>query len=185
MTDLNLLIPPLRLRRSPLRSWLQHLNVAVLKRSLLLTLIIGSVLTLVTQSAALFSDAIFERLPLVLAFVTPFVVITVSQLGATHQAVSDAMRCQTPATNTRLIETLVANNIPFRALVIGLVIGSVNSLLILANTFSQTGDITDAPLPLLMQVYVLPFVFGALSQALAYRRFAASSAVTSSHPRSY
>ena len=70
MTTLNLLNPTLRLRRSPLRLWLQYLNAAVLKRSLLLALIIGGMLTLVGQSAALFSDAILERLPLVLAFVT-------------------------------------------------------------------------------------------------------------------
>ena len=89
---LNLLNPPSRLRRSPLWLWLQYLNSAVLKRALLLALIIGGMLTLVNQSAALLGDAIFERLPLVLAFVTPFVVITVSQLGATHQAVSDTIR---------------------------------------------------------------------------------------------
>jgi hypothetical protein len=151
--------------------------LAVVKRSLLLALIIGSMLTLVTQSAALFSDAIFERLPLVLAFVTPFVVITISQLGATHQAVSDAIRGQTSPTNTPFITTLVAHNIPFRALVIGLIIGSTTSLLILSSTYSQTGDISNAPLPLIVQVYVLPFVFGAFSQALAYRRYVATSAV--------
>ena len=177
MTTLNLLNPPSRLRRSPLRLWLQYLNAAVLKRSLLLALIIGGMLTLVNQSVALFSDALFERLPLVLAFVTPFVVITISQLGATHQAVSDVIRGQTSATNRPFITTLVAHNIPFRAMVIGLITGGANSLLILISTFSQTGDITNAPLPLLIQVYVLPFVFGALSQALAYRRCVASSVV--------
>ncbi len=177
MTTLNLLNPTLRLRRSPLRLWLQYLNAAVLKRSLLLALIIGGMLTLVGQSAALFSDAILERLPLVLAFVTPFLVITISQLGATHQAVSDALRGQIPPTKTPFITTLVAHNIPFRALVIGLITGSANSLLIVISTFSQTGDITNAPLPLLVQFYVLPAVFGALSQALAYRRSVASSAV--------
>ena len=177
MTTLNLFNPPSRLRRSPLRLWLQYLNAAVLKRSLLLALIIGGMLTLVSQSAALFGDAIFERLPLVLAFVTPFLVITISQLVATHQAVSDAIRDQTPATTTPFITTLVAHNIPSRALVIGLITGSTNSLLILISTLAQTGDITNAPLPLIVQSYVLPFVFGALSQALAYRRCVASSAV--------
>ena len=157
--------------------WLQYLNAGVLKRSLLLALIIGVILTLVTQSAALFSDAVFERLSLMLAFVTPFVVITISQLVATHQAVSDAIDGLTSVTNTPFIKTLVAHNIPFRALVIGLIIGSTTSLLILISTFSQTGDISNASLSLLVQVYVLPVVFGALSQTLTYRRYVASSTI--------
>jgi hypothetical protein len=176
-TTVNLSNPLTKLRRLPLRLWLQHLNAAVLKRSLLLSVIIGSILTLVTQSAALFSDTVLERLPLMLAFVTPFIVITISQLVATHQAVSDAIDDQISAINTSFITTLIDHNIPFRALVIGLIIGSTTSLLILISTVYQTGDISNAPLSLLAQVYVLPVVFGALSQTLTYRRYTASSTI--------
>ncbi len=158
-------------------SWLQYLNAAVLKRSLLLALIIGGILTLVTQPTALFSDGVFDRMSLVLAFATPFVVITISQLVATHQAVSDAIDGLASTTNTPFITTLVAHNIPFRALIIGLIIGSTTSLLILITTFFQTGDISNAPLSLLAQVYVLPVVFGALSQTLTYRRYVALSTI--------
>lgn len=164
-------------RHSPFPSWLKYLNAAVLMRSLLLALIIGSVLTLFNQSAAVFSDAAFEWLRLALVFVTPFVVIAISQLVATQQAVSDITRSQTAAVNTHFITTLFAHNIPFRALMIGLIIGSATSLLILINGFFQTGDIANVPLPVLVQSYVLPFVFGALSQALAYRRSVAASVV--------
>lgn len=166
-----------KLRHSPLRLGLQYLNVVVLKRSLLLALIIGSTLTLLTQSSALFSDAAFEQLPLLLAFLTPFVVITISQLVATRQAVNDTIDGLASVTNTRFITTLVAHSIPFRALLIGLIIGSATSLLILISTFSKTGDISNAPLSLLAQVYVLPIVFGALSQTLTYRRYVASSTI--------
>ena len=75
-------------RRSPFPSWMKHLNAAVVRRSLVLTPIIGGVLILFNQSAALFSDADFDWFRLALAFLTPFVVITISQLVATQQAVS-------------------------------------------------------------------------------------------------
>ena len=172
----NLLNPSLWVRLSSLHLWLQYMDAAVLKRSLLLALIIGGILTLVNQPAALFSDAIFERLPLTLAFVTPFVVITVSQLGATHQAVSDAIRGQSSATNSSFITTLFAHNILLRALVIGLTAAGATSLLTLISTFSLTGNVINASLPLLIQAFVLPFVFGTLSQTLAYRRYVASLA---------
>lgn len=164
-------------RRLPPRFWLQYLDVTVLKRSLVLALVIGGVLTLVNQSAALFGDVSFKLLPLVLVFITPFVVITISQLAATHCAVTDAVCGQASVADTPFITTLFAHDIPLRALVVGLFTGGVNSLLIFIDTLLQTGDITNAPLLLLAQVYVLPFVFGAFSQALAYRRRVAASAV--------
>ena len=177
MTTLNHLYMPVRPGKFSLHLWLQYLDVAVLKRALILALVIGSMLTLVNQSTALFSDAIFERLPLVLAFMTPFLVITISQLVATHQAVSDTVRGQTTATNMPFVTTLFAHNIPLRALVIALFSGVATSLLVLGRIYFQTGAISNAPLPLLIQAYLLPFLFGALSQALTYRRYLASSAV--------
>ena len=157
------------------QSWLKYLNAAVLMRSLVLALIVGSVLALLNQSDALFSDAAIEWFRLVSVFVTPFMVIAISQLVATQQAVSDIARSQTATVNTRFIATLFAHDIPFRALMIGLIIGSANSLIILIHAFVQTGDIANVPLSVLIQFYVLPFVFGVLSQALAYRRHVATS----------
>lgn len=150
--------------------WLKHLDANVLTRSLVLALIIGSILTLVNQSAAIFGDELFEKLPSLLAFVTPFLVIMLSQLGAIKQAVIDRQHSQTPNETTRFINTMIGHNIPFRALAISLIAGSVSSVIILINTIFQTGDITNAPLPLLVQSYLLPFIFGAFSQALTYRR---------------
>jgi hypothetical protein len=159
------------------QSWLKYLNAAVLMRSLLLALIIGSVLTLLNQSDALFSDTAFEWFRLVSVFVTPFMVIAISQLVATQQAVSDIARSQTAAVKTHFVATMFSHNIPFRALMTSLIIGGANSLIILITAFLQTGDISNVPLTVLVQFYVLPFVFGALSQALTYRRTVAESVV--------
>lgn len=160
-------------RHSLPRLWLQYLNANVLKRALRLALIIGCTLTLINQFDALFGNASFKQLSLILVFVTPFVVITISQLVATHRAVSDSICGQISEKNTPFIITLMSHGILFRALLISFIIGSVNSLFILIDTFYQTTSIANAPLPLLAQVYILPFIFGTLSQALAYRRYVA------------
>ena len=157
------------------QSWLKYLNSAVLIRSFLMALIIGSLLTLLNQSDALFSDAAFEWFRLISVFVTPFMVIAISQLVATQQAVNDIARNQTGAVYPQFVGTLFAHNIPFRALMIGLVIGSTNSLIILINAYFQTGDFSDVSLSVLVQFYVLPFVFSALSQTLTYRRSVAAT----------
>ena len=148
----------------------EHLDANVLTRSLVLALIIGSILTFVNQPEAIFGDELFEKLPSLLAFATPFLVVMLSQLGAIKQAVIDRRHGQTPNETTRFISTMMGHNIPFRALAISLIAGSVNSVIILINTIFQTGDITNVPLPVLVQSYLLPFIFGAFSQALTYRR---------------
>jgi len=158
---------------SLLRLWLLHLNANVVKRSLRLALIIGCTLTLINQFDGVFGNAPFKQLSLILVFITPFVVITISQLAATHRAVYDSICGQISEKNTPFITTLMAHGIIFRALIISFIIGSVNGLLILIDTFFQTASITNTPLPLIAQVYILPFIFGTLSQALAYRRYVA------------
>ena len=153
-------------------TWLQHLNVAVLRRSFVVAVIIGSALTLLNQTEAVFGDAAFDWFRLVLVLVTPFLVITLSQLVATQQAVNDALHTSTAVASKPLIKTFFSHNIPSRALVIALITGSATSSLVLVNAFSQTGSISAVPIPVLVQFYLLPLVFGIFSQALAYRRSA-------------
>jgi len=161
-------------KHSLMHLWLQHLNSKIVKRSFLLALIIGCTLTLINQFDALFGDAPFNQLSLLLMFLTPFVVITLSQLAATHRAVNDTISGLISKKNTPFITTMASHNILLRALLISCVIGSVNSCLILSDTFFQTASIVNAPLSLLVQVYILPFIFGSLSQTMAYRRYVAT-----------
>jgi len=152
------------------RVWLTYWGKDVFKRSLILALIICGMLTLINQPTAVFSSDKFVKLQLILAFITPFVVITLSQLGAKHQADIDRSKGRLSTNPERFITMVLKHNIPFRALIISMVIGSVSSVIILTSTVIQTGGVENIPWPQLVQSYVLPFIFGAFSQALTYRR---------------
>lgn len=142
----------------------------VLRRSAVLALIIGSALTWINQFDALFGSDTIQILPLFLAYVTPFVVIAISQLTAIRRAWVDAKKEHIPATTENLVATAFLHGIPARAVTIGLIIGTINSAIILAEASLSTGDIGAAPTALLAQVYALPVLFGFLSQAVSYRR---------------
>ena len=56
---------------------LAQLKGGVLRRSTILALIIGSALTWINQSAAIFGSDTIQILPLLLAYATPFTVIAI------------------------------------------------------------------------------------------------------------
>ena len=109
---------------------LSQLKNGVLVRSMILTLIIGSVLTLVNQFNALFGSYPLEILPLILVYVTPFIVITISQFTGIRQAWTDGKEGLIPMIEEHLISTALSHRIPTRAVTIGLIIGTINSVII-------------------------------------------------------
>ncbi len=149
-----------------------QLKGGVLRRSTILALIIGSALTWINQSAAIFGSDTIQILPLLLAYATPFTVIAISQLSAIRRAWQDAIREHLPETTESLVAIAFLHGIPARAVTIGLIIGTINSAIILAEAFLSTGGIGTASTTLLAQVYSLPVLFGFLSQAVSYRRAA-------------
>ncbi len=70
----------------------------VLRRAALVALILGSVLTLANQSSAVFGSENIQLLPLLLVYLTPFVVVTISQVLGARQAAADAGRGGTRGT---------------------------------------------------------------------------------------
>ena len=147
-----------------------QLKGGVLRRSAILALIIGSALTSINQFDALFGSDTLQVLPLLVAYVTPFVVIAISQLAAIRQAWLDARKEHIPQTTENLVATAFLHGIPARAVTIGLTIGTINSAIILSAALFSTGDIGAAPATLVVQVYTLPVLFGFFSQAVSYRR---------------
>ncbi len=101
-----------------------QLKGGVLRRSTILALIIGSALTWVNQSAAIFGSDTIQILPLLLAYATPFTVIAISQLSAIRRAWHDAIREHLPETTESLVATAFLHGIPARAVTIGLIIGN-------------------------------------------------------------
>lgn len=171
MTDLELVRPH---TDSVLRTWLTHISPYVLIRSLVLAIIIGSTLTLTNQFSALFGNYSLELVTLSLTFFTPFLVVTLSQLSAAEEAYSENTLSRISGRYSGFIKTLMNHNIPARALLIALILGSVNSGIVLLHEFFQSGQVTSAIAPLLGQLYALPFIFGAISQTLTYRRHVAT-----------
>ena len=147
-----------------------QLTGGVLRRSAILALIIGSALTWINQFDALFGSDTIQILPLFLVYVTPFAVIAISQFTAIRRAWVDAKKKHTPGTPENLVATAFLHGIPAKALTIGLIIGTINAAIILAEALLSTGDIGAAPAALIVQVYTLPILFGFFSQAVSYRR---------------
>ena len=78
-------------RKQPLGlSWLPLVNRAVLLRSAIVAVVIGSILTLINQSAWVVGSDPLQLLQLILVFVTPFVVVAVSQVAGARRAHIDA-----------------------------------------------------------------------------------------------
>jgi hypothetical protein len=148
-------------------SWNATLNAPILIRAAIVALFLGSVLTAINQPEALFGASSLELLPFALVYITPFVVVTISQVLGIRQAQRDG----TPlAADEGFPATMLAHGIPTRAILTGLLVGTVNTSITVAAALIETAGLTGIPAPLLAQAYILPVLFGLLSQAISYRR---------------
>ncbi len=148
-----------------------HLNGGVLRRAVIAAAIIGSLLTVATQSQAWFGSAALQWLPLLLAYVTPVVVVTLSQVLGARQAVTDRQRRAIQgAAAESFARTIVGHGIPGRAVLMGLAAASATAAIVTATGWAAHGGPGPLPTALLARAFILPAIFGVLSQAIAYRR---------------
>ena len=140
----------------------------VLARAAAVALILGSTLTLINQSDAIFGAAEIRWLPLTLVYLTPFLVVGVSQV----LGIRAARRALARMTELRenFLGTIFSHGIPARAIVLGLVASGVNSAIVASEGLLAGGGLSAPPVPLIAQALVLPAMFGALSQAISFRR---------------
>jgi len=150
--------------------WLPFVNSAVVLRSAIVAVIIGGVLTLINQPGWVAGDHRLQLLPFILVFVTPFVVVAISQVVAARRAFTDAMRNGASASTEGFIATSISHGIPARALAIGLIVGSVNAIISLAGALLDSSHLAQVSVAPLGQAYALPLLFGVLSQTISYRR---------------
>ena len=94
----------------------------------------------------------------------------VAQIVGVRQAHIDSAGQGMPASPEGFITTIASHGIPARAVVIGVVFGSLNAILSVADELSRSGDLAALEIVPLGQAYVLPLVFGLVSQAISYRR---------------
>ena len=146
-------------------------NGDILRRAVLVALVIGSILTLANQSTAVFGDEELEYLPLALVFMTPFVVVAISQMLGVRRALMDARQNGGHRLGEEtVLATALAHGIPLRAFVVGMLVGSINASIVITIAVLEGASTNSLPVALLAQAYSLPVLFGLLSQAIAYRR---------------
>ncbi len=150
--------------------WLPFATRATFIRAAIIAVMIGSVLTLINQSGWVAGSEPLQLLPLIMVFLTPFAVVTIAQLAGVRQAHVDSVRHGASARPEGFIATTVSHGIPARAVAIGLVFGSLNAVIALADALFRSGDVTAVSVAPLGQAYALPLLFGVLSQAISYRR---------------
>ena len=147
------------------------INGNILRRAVLVALVVGSFLTLANQSAAIFGTEEFEYLPLALVFMTPLVVVTISQMLGIRRATMDAQQSGGHRWGEEpVLATALAHGIPLRAVLVGVLVGSVNASIVLTIALLEGAGVNSLPVAVLAQAYALPVLFGLLTQTIAYRR---------------
>lgn len=157
------------------------LSKSAVIRAAIVAIVIGSVLTLINQRAAFFGAEEIAILPLILVFQTPFLVVLASQMLAIRRATLDYQARIGPAKRERFLETLTAHEIPLRAIILGGLMGTLNTAIIGTANILSTGAALPLPTTLIAQAYTLPVLFGFVSQSLAYRRAIAEIARPKTH----
>lgn len=147
------------------------INVKILARAFLVAVLLGSVLTLINQTGAVFGTDTVQVLPLVLVYLTPFVVVTISQVLGVRHATYDTRSAHAPAHyDDAFLATALSHGIPLRALLLAVVTGTLNTSLVAVAALMVNGSLSDIPVALSVQAFVLPLLFGVVSQAISYRR---------------
>jgi hypothetical protein len=150
--------------------WVALIDRAIVLRSTIVAIVLGSVLTFTNQPGWIAGTVPLQLLPFILVFLTPFAVVMVAQIAGVRQAHIDSAGQGMPASPEGFTTTIASHGIPARAVVIGVVFGSLNAILSIADEFSRSGDLAAVEIAPLGQAYVLPLVFGLVSQAISYRR---------------
>ncbi len=149
------------------------IDADVIRRAGIVALILGSVLTLANQFGAIFGAGSVQILPLILVYLTPFVVVTVSQVLGIRRALLDARRGRAAVSpRDTFLATALSRGIPLRSLLLGSIVGTVNTAIVISAALMDGGNLADLPTALIGQAFVLPMLFGLVSQAISYRRAA-------------
>lgn len=144
------------------------LSKQILARAAIVAVLLGSALTLLNQSDAIFGDADIRWLSMILLYLTPFLVVGVSQVLGIREARAAPIWATEP--HESFFTTVFSHGIPRRAVALGLAAGSINTAIVATDILLAGGSLDQLPVALVVQALTLPAVFGALSQALSFRR---------------
>jgi hypothetical protein len=147
----------------------------IFRRAVVIALILGTTLTLLNQSEAVFGEGTIQYLPLALVYLFPFIVVSISQFLGIRQALIDTRNTAVsgPLREHPLV-TPFRHGIPVRAVIVGLIIGTLAAGIILLAGNPEGDTIHDLSIALTAQGYILPAFFGLFSQTVTYRRILAT-----------
>ena len=152
-------------------NFLSLINASVLGRALMVSVGLGGILTLINQPGAIFRTDTIQILPLILVFVTPFVVVTISQVLGVHRATMDLQSGRALASHDSMFfATAMSHGIPLRAFVVAMVTGTISTSIVALASLAASGTLTNIPVALTLQAFTLPLLFGLISQTISYRR---------------
>ena len=143
----------------------------VIIRATIVAATIGTVLTLLNQPGWVAGTEPLQVLQFILVFALPFGVVMAAQIVAVRQAQRDASGQTGPTSLEGFVSTIGSHGIPARAVAISVIFGTLNAALVVANTLAHGNDLSTIEAVPLGQAFVLPLVFGLLSQTIAYRRY--------------
>ena len=147
------------------------INAKILGRALVVAVALGSILTLLNQPEAIFGTDTIQVLPLILVFVTPFMVVTISQVLGIQHAILDLQSGRARASHGGMFfATAMSHGIPLRAFLVAMVTGAISTSIVALASLAASGTLTDIPVVLTLQAFTLPLLFGLISQTISYRR---------------
>ena len=124
-----------------------HFTAPVFIRAAIVAIIIGSTLVLINQSEALFGQSQLQLLPMSLAYFTPFVVVSLSQVFGARAA--QRLLVQGTAIlrlQQGFFQTVLSHGIPLRAIIMGIIAGSVNTAIVVTVNLSVGKGLEQLPL---------------------------------------
>ena len=140
----------------------------VLIRAAVVAVVLGSALALLNQWSAIFGAAEIQWLRLTLVYLTPFLVVSLSQTLGLREARKASVRMT--GLGESFFATLTSHGIPARAFTLGLAAGAINTAIVASAALIAGDGLDRLPLALIAQALTLPILFGALSQAMSFRR---------------
>jgi hypothetical protein len=143
---------------------------SIFVRATIVAIVLGTILTLANQSGWVNGDEPLNISQLILVFLLPFGVVATAQIAGAYQAAIDASVQRNSRFSESLFTTVISHGIPARAIVIALVFGGINAVVTISELLWLSGSLASLSIVPLAQAFVLPLVFGLLSQTVTYRR---------------
>lgn len=143
---------------------------AMFVRATIVAIVLGTILTLVNQSGWIAGNEPLQVSQLILVFLLPFGVVTAGQIAGAFQAHIDKDGRNGRKAGESIFATLTSHGIPRRSIVISLAFGGTNAVVAIAELLWRSGDLATVSIVPMAQGFVLPLVFGLLSQTISYRR---------------